>query len=310
MTQTVSRILNTLPVSLCAAIEGANNRPFDVSQAVDASMTAQVETYIREIGDPRMYGQVVLPNQPHAAIASLASFWQAQRGGKLELGLVPFAKPGTASQVAGWFEVANFRHNVLRPHRFSPEFNAPRDMKSGYTVIDCRPGFQKLDESQLIQLAGKLEVDPNQINVVRAEAGQVKVEDLGGAEGERLTKICLTALEEAGVCAGNARQAQTKLLVIPPPYGPVATFMSLVFQGMLETWARTVRLAPAGNNVFVVAEVMDIEGMRTRMDGMILEVEAAKPRIVVSGNLPEAVRDRLPAFLAFCQEHGVEVVQN
>jgi hypoxanthine-guanine phosphoribosyltransferase len=80
--------------------------------------------------------------------------------------------------------------------------------------------------------------------------------------------------------------------------------MALIMYGALEVWSRTLRLANTGNNVFVVAEILDIQSTRQWVDTWVAEREASKPRVIVAGDVPEEFREEL-AILA--RQHNVEV---
>lgn len=293
------QILNTLPATQ-ADVPGATEAELRLDLSQQARVLPQVEAYFRGLGDPRKYGGVVLPMQAHAAVAFAAMAAHARGSLSLEFALIPFRQ----TVPAGWLGLSAVRHDDVRTKRFQA-LSRDQAMAPGFTVLDCSPrGFTS---EQFGQLAAHLRiVDDQLLRVVKCDPGQVKIEDLAGAEGERLQGLVFAALQEAGVCLSNLQVAQQRILVNPAPLGVVAAYLALVLQGALEVWPLHIRLASAGNNVFQVAELVDVNAAQRFVDTWVRDQDASTPRVVVTGPCPAAFLEALTALAA---AHGVEVRQ-
>ncbi len=289
--------LVTLPVTQCQ-VEGADTRELRIADLGPSTSLVQLtEEYFASLGDPRQYGRVVLPALPSAAIPLMAMMAHARGSLSLLIGLQPFR----STTVAGWINISTERHDDARTQRFEA-LKEERALIAPYVVIDCAP--RALNPDQLNQLAEKLGCQAGDIGIVKADPGQVKIDDLGGEEGTRLQNLVYQALKEAGVSLANLQEAQQRVIFNAPPLGVVAAYMGLVLYGAMEVWPKTLRLANVGNNVFVVAEILDIQSTRQWVDTWVAEREASKPRVIVAGDVPEEFREEL-AILA--RQHNVEV---
>jgi hypothetical protein len=159
--------LSCLPATQCQ-VEGADTHELRIADLGPSSSLVQLtKGYFASLGDPRQYGRVVLPALPAAAISLMAMMAHARGSLCLEVGLQPFR----ATTVAGWLNISTERHDDARAQRFEA-LKEERALIAPYVVIDCAP--RALNPDQLNQLAEKVGCLPSDIDIVKADPGQVK----------------------------------------------------------------------------------------------------------------------------------------
>lgn len=244
----------------------------------------QVEEYLRGLGDPRGFKRVVLVGQ--AAAASLVLAALEMLGGLPELVLYGMGKEATP---LGELDLADYRHKAVRPRRAE----LPRgEAFSGYTVLDG--GGRGLTPVQLTELAAQLGTSEDAIRVFDVSMGQV---DFACPEKGMADRVIQTGVTWEDLTSG-------RVLHLPAGSGLVAAVMATTIYGLSESWPQCVRLASGEDRTFHVVEVLGCQEMRSFGTALVGELDAAVPRVTLSGNLPEAFR---AAVIALAGEHGVEI---
>ena len=281
MSSTVSvpatRSLNMLPN---LEMEGATKAILNLNMA--EPFTPQAQEYLRGLGDARGFGKVALVGQAVAALLVLPA---------LEMlgGLPSLIFKGFGSEAVYEVDAASYRHNTVRSRR---KDLAQGETFAGYTLLDG--SGRGLTPVQLSELATSLGVDPSMIRTLSVDMGQV---DMGNVTAGMVEKVIAT-----GITFGDLTSGRT--LFLPGGAGIVASFMGVTIYGLGESWPRTLRLAQDADKVFHLAEVVDPQGMRQWGVGLSAELDAAVPRVTLTGAISSEARER---FLALAQEFGVEV---
>lgn len=287
------RTLSMLPTSALptsALPEGAIVAPLSLN--FGANFATQVEEYLRVLGDPRGFTHLALTGQAVGAIITMAAL--EMMGGLPQLALLPFG----AKEIVGWLPTSDFRHNTCRDMR---EKN-PGEVPAGYTVIDG--AGRGVTPAQLDELAELLKCGVEEIHVSSTNPGQVAIGDLAGAAGVAIAEGIRDAMKAARFPVGEVQGAQSRLLFIPAGAGIVGTVQGLALHGFTGAWPRTIRLAGTPATGFKVAEICDPQAMRQWGANLARELEATKPVVSLSGEIPAAFRE---ALASLATQYSVEV---
>ncbi len=282
MSSTVNAPATTL--NMLPGLELEDARKAILSLDMSSAFTPQVEAYLRGLGDPRGIKRVGLVGQAVAASLILPAL--EMLGGLPAVALQGF---GQQAGLLGWLELADYRHNLVRPRRADL---ANGDAFAGITVLDG--GGRGITPQQKTELAALLNVEEDAIRVFDVSMGQV---DMAAPQNGMVEKVIATGVTFSDLTSG-------RVLHLPAGSGLVAAVMATTIYGLSEAWPRTIRLNKGGDGAFHVEEIVDPQAMRQWGVALGREIEEAAPRCTLTGNLPEGFRQAL-ANLAM--EFGVEV---
>ena len=248
------------------------------------SFPPQVEEYLRALPDPRGFRRIVLVGQAAAACLILPAL--EMLGGLPELILYGMGKDATP---LGELDLAEYRHKTVRPRRAE----LPRGTAyEGFTVLDG--GGRGLTPVQRAELAAALGVEETLIRVFDVNMGQVNFAEPHKGMAEKILGHELTFED---LTSG-------RVLHLPAGSGLVAAVMATTIYGLGEAWPRCVRLNRQADGEFHLAEILDCQRMRQFGVELGGQLDAAVPRVTLSGNIPAAFREAL-AMIATA--HGVEL---
>ena len=224
---------------------------------------------------------IVLVGQASAASLMLPAL--EMMGGLPTIGLMGF---GENAGILGWLDLAEYRHNVVRPRR--REIPVAQSLYQ-YFVLDG--SGRGLTPVQLTELAGKLDVGESAIRVLDVNMGQV---DFSAPQAGMVEKLL-------GLGGDLARG--TRLLHLPAGSGLVAAVMATTIYGLAESWPKCIRLAKDGDE-FHVAEVLDCQDFRQVGTRLAAEARTSAPAVTFSGDVPDECRQAITEIAA---THGVAV---
>ena len=232
-----------------------------------AAFAPQVQTWIRNLGDPRGIRNVVIIGQAVAASLLLPAF--EILSGLLNLVLLA---PGKAVSILGGLSLGDYRHKVVRPLRSL----LPRgEAYSGYIILDgAGRGLSSAQRSELVALLGT-----EDIRVLSVDMGQV---DFTTPQKGMPEKVLATGLTFEDLTSG-------RILHLPAGSGVIAAVMATTIYGLSEGWPRCIRLNKADDGEFHVDEIVDCHAMRQWAIGLASELDKAGAPVLV----PRSLFDRM-----------------
>lgn len=200
---------------------------------------------------------------------------------------------GEGAKVLGWLDLADYRHNVVRPHRALIESNEVPF--AGWTVLDS--SGRGLVADQLTKLAESLGVGEDAIRVLDVGMGQV---DFACPQEGMVEKLLGLGLSRGDWTSG-------RLIHLPAGSGLIAAVMATTIHGLSESWPFCLRIVrdPGGSGQFILTEVLDCQGFR-QTGALIAEEDRDNQVLRVRVEIDPDQREAFVAELqALCARYGV-----
>ncbi|MFH1744975.1 MAG: CRISPR-associated protein Csx15 [bacterium] len=244
----------------------------------------QVRSYFEKTSNLRGIKTFGLPGQATAAILSLPVL-------EMSVGLPTMFLFGFGREikVVGELNLANYRHNIVRPRRNDcPE----GEVFSGWTVLDgAGRGIENYQLAEIVEIVG---VDQDNIRIIDVSVGHVDPADPTKGLVDRLIESGLTKID----------WTSGRIVFLPPGFGPLAVVMATTIYGLSEVWPRTVRLNRRDDGTFHVDEVLDPQSLRQFGTELIKRWVEAIPAVTMSGKLPDGFEGELRTI---AKRFGVKV---
>ena len=254
---------------------------------MNAEFTPQVTKFVESLGDFTGTTTVVLPGQAVAAALMLPIL-------EMSIGLPTMTLYGFGQQVAvtGELDLADYRHNIVRPRRYDVEQNAAPFY--GQTILDG--AGRGVTDSQLEELSNQLNCSKDDIRVIDISMGQVDPSHPEMGVADKLVAIGLNKMD----------WTSGRLSYLPAGFGPLAIIQATAIYAMSEAWPKVIRLNRDGEGNFNVAEIVDPQALRGYGVGLKAKWNAGIAPVLV----PREILERIIALHQFDENgEGAELAE-